>query len=126
MGGSRRTPHRRRFADRRRQLFAEDVAKGRKAQWRRTSTTASLEIDLGRPQSFSIARLEEDIEKGQTVARYSLHGAGEDRSFRQLSRGTTVGYAKLDRVTAADVRYVKVEIEEAVAPPERLSLKLFR
>ena len=114
------------FVDRRRQLFAEDVAKGRKAQWRRTSTTASLEIDLGRPQSFSIARLEEDIEKGQTVARYSLHGAGEDRSVRRLSRGTTVGYAKLDRVTAADVRYVKVEIEEAVAPPERLSLKLFR
>jgi alpha-L-fucosidase len=115
------------FADRRRQMFAEDVAKGKKARWRMTgATTAVLEIDLGRPQSFSIARVEEDIEKGQAIARYSLHAASEDLTYRQLSRGTTIGYARLDRVTAADVRYVKIEIEEAVAPPEKLSLKLFR
>ena len=115
------------FADRRRTLFAEDVAAGRKVQWRKTgTTTASLEIDLGRPQSFSIARLEEPIEKGQMVARYALQGAGEDRTYRQLSRGTTIGYARLDRVTAADMRYVRVEIEEAVAPPERLRVELYR
>ena len=115
------------FADRRRTLFAEDVAAGRKVQWRKTGgTTASLEIDLGRPQSFSIARLEEPIEKGQMVARYALQGAGEDRTYRQLSRGTTIGYARLDRVTAADMRYVRVEIEEAVAPPERLRVELYR
>lgn len=115
------------FAERRRMLFAEDVAAGRKTQWRRTgTTTATLEIDLGRPQSFSIARLEESIEEGQMVARYALQGAGEDRTYRQLSRGTTIGYARLDRVTAADVRYIRVEIEEAVAPPERLRVELYR
>jgi alpha-L-fucosidase len=115
------------FADRRRALCGEDVAAGRKEKWRRTgATTAILEVDLGRPQSFSIVRLEEPIEKGQRVAQYSLHGAGEDRAFRQLSRGTTIGHARLSRVTAGDVRHVRLEIEEAVEAAEPVKVRLFR
>ena len=116
------------FADRRRTLFhTTDLAWDRKSEWRRTGqTTAVLDIDLGRPQSFVAARLEEPIERGQMVARYSLQGAGDDRTYRQLSRGTTIGNARLDRVTATDVRYVRVEIEEAVAPPERLRVELYQ
>ena len=114
------------FADRRRTMFERDVSSGRRKRWRQTgATTASLEVDLGKLRSFSIARIEEDIEKGQMVARYSLHGAGVDRVFRELSRGTTIGYTKLDRVTAADVRHVRVDVEDAVAPTEPLRLKLF-
>jgi alpha-L-fucosidase len=113
------------FADRRRTLFADDVAAGRKGKWRRTgATSAVLELDLGRPQSFSIARLEEPIEKGQMVSSYAIHGAGADQAFRPLSKGTTVGYARLQRLTAENVRFVKVEIE-AVAAPEPVRLKLF-
>jgi alpha-L-fucosidase len=113
------------FADRRRTLFAEDVACGPKGKWRRTgAASAVLELDLGRPRSFTIARLEEPIEKGQMVSSYALHGAGADHAFRPLSKGTTIGYARLQRLTAENVRLVKVEIE-GVAAPEPVRLKLF-
>jgi alpha-L-fucosidase len=113
------------FADRRRSLFAEDVAAGRKGKWRRTgATTAVLELDLGRTRSFSIARLEEPIEKGQMISSYALHVAADDKAFRPLSRGTTIGHARLQRVTAEGVRFVKVEVDGAAAP-EPIRLKLF-
>ena len=114
------------FGDRRRAAFAEDLAAGRKMRWQRTgATTARGEIDLGRARSFTVTRLEEQIENGQTVARYSLHGAGEDGEFKILSRGTTVGHARLDRITAVNIRRVRVEIEDAIAPPDPVRLKLF-
>jgi alpha-L-fucosidase len=113
------------FADRRRTLFADDMAAGRKGKWRRKGATSTvLELDLGRPRSFTIARLEEPIEKGQMVSSYALHGAGADHAFRPLSKGTTIGYARLQRLTAENVRFVTVEIE-SVAAPEPVRLKLF-
>jgi alpha-L-fucosidase len=114
------------FAELRRDVFGRDFADARRIRWTRpTPTTASGVLDIGRPRSFGIIRLEEPIENGQTVARYSVHGAGADRVFRPLSRGTTIGYAKLDRVTAPDIRYVRIDIEEAVAEPEPLKIRIF-
>ena len=101
------------------------MAAGKKGKWRRTgATSAVLEVDLGRPHSFSIARLEEPIEKGQMVSSHTLHGAGGDQVFRPLAKGTTIGYARLQKLTAENVRFVKVEID-GVAPPEPVRLKLF-
>ncbi|HXT71998.1 MAG TPA: alpha-L-fucosidase [Vicinamibacterales bacterium] len=114
------------FAERRREVFANDFARARRVRWSRSGpTTASGVLDIGRPRSFSIVRLEEPIEEGQTVARYSIHGAGSNRVFKPLAKGTTIGYARLDRVVATDVRYVRVDIEEAVAAPEPLRVRLF-
>jgi len=114
------------FAEMRREAFAQDLAAARRIRWTRpNATTASGVLDIGRPRSFGIVRLEEPIENGQTVARYSIHGAGSDRVFRPLAKGTTVGHARLDRVVATDVRYVRIDIEEAVAEPGPLKIRLF-
>jgi len=56
-------------------LFAEDFAATRPVHWRVTGArTAVAEVDLGRTMTVGIARLEEDIGRGQRVARYALHG----------------------------------------------------
>jgi len=115
------------FAERRRALFAEDLAAGRRAAWRRTGDrTAVAEVDLGRDVQVTVARLEEPIERGQMVARYMLSGAANGQRLSPLSRGTTIGYAKLDRLTPVTVRRVRLEIEDAVAPPERVVVRLYR
>jgi alpha-L-fucosidase len=108
-------------------LFAEDFAAGRPLDWRVTGArSAAAELDLGRPVTVGMSRLEEDIARGQCVARYALHGAPDAEDWRELARGTTVGYRKLDRFEPATVRRVRVEVQDAVATPRRLRLGLYR
>jgi alpha-L-fucosidase len=113
------------FGDRKRAMFAEDLTAGKKLRWSKSAARSVGTLDLGRVRSFSIARLEEPIERGQSIVRYSLHGAGADRVFNPLSGGTTIGHARLDRITAADVRYLRVDIEESIGPPPDVTLRLF-
>jgi alpha-L-fucosidase len=72
----------------------------------------------------SIVRLEEDIEKSQMVARYTVSGSDAD-PWRGLSQGTTIGYARIDRFEPVSVRRVRLVIEEAVATPEPIRIKLY-
>jgi alpha-L-fucosidase len=69
-------------------------------------------------------RLEEDITRGQAIARYRVESA-DTGDWRPLSRGTTIGYAKIDRLTPVVMRRLRVVIEEAVAPPEKIAIKVF-
>jgi len=109
-------------------LFAEDCAAGRPVSWRLTGgRTAVAEVDLGKTVTIGLARLEEDIARGQCVARYAVQGrvdgAGE---WRELARGTTVGYRKVDRFEPAALRRVRVVVEDAVATPRPLRIGLYR
>jgi alpha-L-fucosidase len=53
-----------------------------------------------------------------------LEGA-EAGEWRTLSRGTTIGYRKLDRFDPVRVRRVRLRIEDAVAKPRRVAIRLF-
>ena len=83
-----------------------------------------MELTLPRPASITIARLEEDITRGQRVASYSVWGE-VGGAWRTLSRGSTIGYTKLDRFLPTQVTRVRVAIEDAVATPEPIALKLY-
>jgi alpha-L-fucosidase len=119
----------REFNDRLRAVFAEDLAAGRRV--RRSQTRAGLptaEIDLGRTATLDWIRLEEPVDRGQSVSRWVLEGIDGDPAgagWRVLSRGTTIGYAKLDRVDGARPRYLRLSIEEAVAPPEPIRIRAY-
>src|SRR5207302_822704 len=53
-------------------LFAEDFAAGRPVEWRVTGAhSAAAELDLGRRVTVGLSRLEEDVARGQGVARYT-------------------------------------------------------
>jgi len=113
------------FRDRLAATFERDLAAGRSIVWRRSGdVTAVAELDLGRAVTASIVRFEEPIERGQTIARYTLLGS-DSGEWRELSRGTTIGYARLDRFEPATIRRLRVVIEDTVAPPERIGIKLY-
>ena len=111
--------------DRLTKMFAVDLAAGTRVAWERTGElTATAIVDFGRDVQASIVRLEEGITKGQYVARYSLAGSNGE-GWRELSRGTTIGYARLERFAPLAVRRMRLTIEDAVAPPEPLAIKVY-
>jgi alpha-L-fucosidase len=113
------------FHGRLRGLFSEDVAKGRPLRWRSTGpATSEEEIDLGRNVSIGIVRLEEDIRRGQRVARYTL-SALVGTSWQVLSHGTTIGYARLERFEPVAVRRLRLTIDDAVEAPQPLAIRAF-
>ena len=86
---------------------------------------ALVEWELERPARPRIARLAEDIVRGQRVASYRIEGA-QGGKWQQLASGSTIGHAKLDRLTdGPPLRRVRVLIEDAVDRPEPVSLRLF-
>jgi alpha-L-fucosidase len=111
--------------DRLRAMFAANLADGQRVVWQRIGErTASADIDLGRDVRVSIVRLEEDIEKGQAISRYSVSGFNGG-GWHELSRGSTIGYARLDRVPGVEIRRIRVTIEDAVAPPDPLTVRVY-
>jgi alpha-L-fucosidase len=83
-----------------------------------------VELDLGRSVTIGVARLEEDITRGQSVASYTLYGAA-DRDWEVLSRGTTIGYTKLDRFEPVTLRRVRLTIEAAGETSQHIDVKLY-
>lgn len=113
------------FDDRRRGLFAKDVAQGRKIEWRRTGArTATAEVDLGRETRVSIVRLEEAIEHGQAIAGFAIEGLAGD-GWRTLAAGATIGYARLVRIEPAPLRRLRVVVRQAIATPRPIAIRVF-
>ena len=119
----------REFAARRTALFEHDWTAGRRPAWRRTGPrAATLEIDLGEERSVNVVRLEEAIEHGQLVARYTISGAGRDGAWRELIRGETIGYRKLERLPASasrQLRHLRVTINDALRAPRPVRVGAF-
>ena len=106
-------------------LFATDVASRARVDWRATGPrSGTVEIDLGRSMSLGVARLEEGIESGQIVARYTLQAQVGD-SWRELASGTTIGYCKLDRFEPVTTRRVRLTIIEALEAARPVRTKLY-
>jgi alpha-L-fucosidase len=110
------------FRDRLGALTHTGITATAKATWRVTGPrTAEAVLDLGRLVPVSTTRLAENIALGQTVSRYSLYSAGTD-DWGVLSRGTTIGYAKMDRFAPTVMRRLRLAIEDAVAAPEPVTI----
>ena len=111
--------------DRLQALFRDDLAAGHRMEWRATGARQAVgQLNLGRREVVGIADLREDVAHGQLVARYRIEG--EDAGgWRELARGTTIGFRKLDRFPPATLRRVRVTIEDAVERPRPVRLGLY-
>ena len=108
------------------EMFAVNHSARSKRDFHVTSSrSAELIIEFPRAESVSIIRLRENIARGQVVAAYRVEGAGNDGAWKPLSSGTTIGYSKLDRLTAVNVRRLRVTIDDATAEPERITLNAY-
>ena len=113
------------FRARRDAMFAVDLAAGRRPVWKRTGARSAMaEVGFETPVTIAVSRLAEPIAQGQAVSRYSLLGS-DGGPWRQLAGGTTIGYAKLDRLAPTRVRRLRVVIEDAVAAPQPIGLAVF-
>jgi alpha-L-fucosidase len=106
-------------------LLADDLAARGTSRWRSTGhRTAILDIDLGTTRTIAIADLREDVTQGQAVARYTLTGSNGG-PWQPLASGTTIGFRRLARFTPTAVRRIRLSIDEAVAPPARVTVGLY-
>jgi len=80
--------------------------------------------EAGRAVTISVSDLREDIAQGQAVSRYRLEGRVDGR-WRELSRGTTIGYRKLDRFEPIPVTGVRLQIDESVGSAGPVGIRLF-
>jgi alpha-L-fucosidase len=105
-------------------MLGEDLARGRPLTWRRTGPrSAEGDLDLGRATPVGTVRIEEPIEQGQAIARYTLLGH-HDGAWRTLAQGTTVGYARLHRLEPVQVSRMRLVIEDAAAEPAVVRLRV--
>ena len=114
------------FAERLRATFATNLAAGapRSANGDR-ATARWVQLDLARPATFDVACLEEAIEHGQCVARYSLQ-VWTGAAWTTLARGTTIGHKKLDRFPAVTASRVRLTIDAALDTPRIANVALYQ
>lgn len=109
------------FGERRRALFATDLAAGA----RRRDSRMTVDLELARAATFDVASLEEAIAHGQCVERYTLQALTGD-AWTTLARGTTIGHKKLDRFPAVTARRVRLTIDAALDTPRIAHVGLYR
>ncbi|HEX7024118.1 MAG TPA: hypothetical protein VF187_04790, partial [Gemmatimonadales bacterium] len=82
------------------------------------------ELELGRTVTVATAALQEDISRGQAVARYELTGSNGG-AWESLGGGTTIGYKKIDRFAPTAVRRLRLEIRDSLRRPAGIRVALY-
>lgn len=103
-------------------MFAKNLAGGRDTV---SADGRTREVELVTPSPLGFIRLSEDIVRGQAVARYSVAGF-DGNAWVDLSGGTTIGYAKIDRITnTSTIHRVKVTVGEALPGPVAVRISAY-
>lgn len=79
-------------------------------------TTGSVQFDLGRPCTFNVARVQEDISLGERVQAYHVEILERDQ-WRTITSGQIIGQKQLRRFPAVTAQRVRLVIDRASAPP---------
>jgi len=87
--------------------------------------TGTLEIQLPGPTTFDRILLQEPIRFGQRIAAFRVEIPDGDR-WKEIARGTTVGYKRALRIPAVTTDRVRMVIEEALGPPALSEVGLYR
>jgi alpha-L-fucosidase len=104
-------------------LFAWDGAAG--AQKRIDGDGRRIALAFPAPVTFDVVGLEEDIRHGQVVSAYRVE-VDTGGSWQTVSRGTTIGHRKLDRIAPVTASGVRLVVESALDTPDILRLSLHR
>ena len=109
------------FGALRSRLFAWDGGAG--AKKRIDGDGRRIALAFPAPVTFDVVGLEEDIRHGQVVSGYRVE-VDIGGSWRTVSRGTTIGHRKLDRIAPVTAAAVRLVVEGALEAPRiaRLSV----
>ena len=108
-------------------VFGAELGAVRSVEWRvHGPSSATLDLNIGASTAVSVIRLEENITRGQRVARYTISGAFGGDELKPIVSGTTIGYTKLERLSPVRrLSRIRLTIEEAVAEPEQIRVRIF-
>lgn len=80
------------------------------------ATSVDLTIELKQPTRFDVIELGEFIPLGQRIESFGI-GIWENGNWRQIARGTSVGYKKLVRLnTPVETTKILLKLQAPVAP----------
>jgi alpha-L-fucosidase len=88
------------------------------------NTVAIVEVDWAVDRTFNVARLSEYIELGQRVEEFSLE-AWANGQWKEIAKGTTIGYKRLLRFDAVTTRKVRLKIMQSRVFPTISELGLY-
>ena len=85
--------------------------------WAAGGAEGELTLDLDGTKKFNVIRIQEPVALGQRVSGYRVE-ALQDGAWNTISRGTTIGHKKLDRLEQpVEADQVRLVIEGALAIP---------
>ena len=109
------------FSDKLDAILATDPGAGARI----AKSSRGVTLTLPEAVQFDIVDLREAIEHGQTIARYRVD-AWDNGAWQTISRGTTIGHRKLDRVAPTRTERVRVVVEEAIGPVALAGISLWK
>ena len=83
---------------------------------REGSDSYSLEIDLGKEESFNVALIEEFILEGQRVKDFRLEAA-TGAGWKEIAKGETIGHRRLQRFEVVNASKVRLTLSKPLACP---------
>jgi alpha-L-fucosidase len=86
---------------------------------------ASIEIDLGKSQSFNRAVLQENILVGQRIEKFHLE-YWNGSQWNKFAEATTVGYKRMLRFPETTANKIKIVIDECRNAPTLASFGLYK
>ena len=97
------------FADYRKEIFADNRVKGGLKAW--TARPGDTRVYQLRPKSeINVVMLREDISKGQRMEAFTVEALTAD-GWKEIAKGTTVGYKRLIRIPAVEARQLRVKVD---------------
>ena len=93
------------FADYRKEIFTDNRVKGGLKAW-----TARRVYQLKPKSEINVVMLREDISKGQRMEAFTVEALTAD-GWKEIAKGTTVGYKRLIRIPAVEARQLRVKVD---------------
>lgn len=98
------------FAAYRQRIFADNRVKKGRNYWNAASGSEAV-YTLKPKSEINVVMLQEDITKGQRVEAFTIE-ALTDNGWKEVAKGTTVGYKRLLRFPAVKAEKLRVRIDE--------------
>ena len=97
------------FADYRKEIFADNRVKGGLKAW--TARPGDTRVYQLKPKSeINVVMLREGISKGQRMEAFTVEALTAD-GWKEIAKGTTVGYKRLIRIPAVEARQLRVKVD---------------
>ncbi len=87
--------------------------------------TGTIEVDIQKAQTTNVLELREPVYMGQRVSSFKVQYLDKNNNWKELYKGTTIGYKRLIRFPAITAQKFKIIIEDSRTTPLISSFGLY-